>query len=139
MKISARNTFAGTVKKITKGAVNAEVDLTLKGGAEVVAIITNTSVETLGLKVGSPAYAIIKASSVMISTGSLKLSARNSLAGKVSVINDGAVNSEVHVKLNTGEEVVSIITKESVKSLGLTVGGDATAVIKASNVLIGVE
>jgi molybdopterin-binding protein len=67
MKISARNVLKGKVKKIVRGAVNSEVTLDLPGGYEVVSIITNSSVEKLGLKEGKEAYAVIKASSVMIS------------------------------------------------------------------------
>jgi molybdopterin-binding protein len=66
MQISARNMLKGKVEKIIRGAVNAEVTLTLPNGLEIVSIITNGSVERLGLKVGQEAYAVIKASSVMI-------------------------------------------------------------------------
>ena len=66
MKLSARNVLKGTVKKVTKGAVNSEVLLELPGGIQVVSIITNASVETLGLAAGKQAYAVIKASSVMV-------------------------------------------------------------------------
>ena len=69
MKISARNVLAGTVKNVTIGAVNAEVVLALEGGDTVVAIITNHSVDSLGLKEGGAAYAIIKASEVMSNLG----------------------------------------------------------------------
>ncbi len=66
MKLSARNILKGTVKKVTKGAVNSEVILELPGGVQVVSIITNGSVDNLGLKEGKQAYAVIKASSVMV-------------------------------------------------------------------------
>ncbi len=66
MKISARNILKGKIVKITPGVVNAEVTIELPGGARLVSIITNTSVETLGLSVGKEAYAIIKASNVMV-------------------------------------------------------------------------
>jgi molybdopterin-binding protein len=66
MKISARNTLPGTVRKIELGAVNAEVTLELAPNLTVVSIITNDAVEGLKLKVGDRAYAVIKASSVMI-------------------------------------------------------------------------
>ncbi|MGA3172812.1 MAG: TOBE domain-containing protein [Syntrophorhabdales bacterium] len=66
MKVSARNALPGTVASIRKGVVNSEVILTLKGGIPVVAIITNAAVDNLGLKEGMAAYAIIKASSVMV-------------------------------------------------------------------------
>lgn len=66
MKISARNILKGKVVKLIRGAVNAEVIIELPGGTRLVSIITNTSVENLGLAEGKEAYAIIKASNVMI-------------------------------------------------------------------------
>ena len=66
MKLSARNVLKGTVESVVHGAVNSEVTLTLPGGVKVVSIITKTSAESLGLKKGKEAYAVIKASSVMI-------------------------------------------------------------------------
>ena len=140
MKISARNVLAGTVRNVTKGAVNAEVVLALEGGDTVVAIITNHSVDSLGLKEGSPAYAVIKASEVMVGKGveSARLSARNVLAGEVARLEQGAVNSEVEIRLAGGTAVVASITKASVKALDLQHGDKVSAIIKASNVLVGV-
>jgi molybdopterin-binding protein len=66
MKISARNNFQGKVKQVVRGAVNSEVVLEIADGVEIVAVITNASVERLGLKEGRQAYAVIKASSVMV-------------------------------------------------------------------------
>ena len=69
----------------------------------------------------------------------MKISARNMLRGKVKQINSGAVNSEVVIETPAGETIVSIITKASVKSLGLKKGMDVYAVIKASNVMVAVD
>jgi molybdate transport system regulatory protein len=66
MRISARNTLRGTVRRIDEGAVNAEVTLELAPDLTVVSIITMDAVKSLKLKVGDRAYAVIKASSVMI-------------------------------------------------------------------------
>jgi molybdate transport system regulatory protein len=66
MKISAKNQLKGKIISIHKGAVNAEVGLELAPGVIVTSIITNSSAEHLGLKEGVTAYAVIKASSVMI-------------------------------------------------------------------------
>jgi molybdopterin-binding protein len=66
MKLSARNVVKGTVKSVTHGAVNSEVVLQLPGGTELVSIITKHSAEDLKLAPGSGAYAVIKASNVMI-------------------------------------------------------------------------
>jgi len=68
MKISARNTLKGTVKKVEHGAVNSEVTVELPGGIEVVSIITKDSAERLSLAEGGEVYAVIKASDVMIAT-----------------------------------------------------------------------
>ncbi len=66
MKLSARNILKGKVVKIVRGAVNDEVTIQLPGGEQIVSIITDGSVASLGLKEGKEAYAIIKASSVMV-------------------------------------------------------------------------
>ncbi len=66
MKLSARNLLKGKITKITLGAVNAEVEMELEGGQVIVSIITINSVKRLDLKVGKEAYAMIKASSVML-------------------------------------------------------------------------
>jgi molybdopterin-binding protein len=66
MKISARNVIKGTVKAIHEGAVNTEVILEVAPGVEMTSIITKSSCENLGLAVGKEAYAVIKASNVML-------------------------------------------------------------------------
>jgi len=69
----------------------------------------------------------------------MKLSARNILKGKVVTIKPGAINTEIILGLPGGAQIVSVITKESAENLGLAVGKPAYAVIKASNVMIGVD
>jgi molybdopterin-binding protein len=66
MKLSARNILSGTVIAITKGATTAHVKIEVDSGAVITASITNDSVDALRLEVGKPAYAIIKASNVMV-------------------------------------------------------------------------
>ena len=66
MKLSARNILKGKVKKITEGMVNSEVVIELPGGQEIVAIVTKTSEQGLGLAVGKEAYAIVKATNVIV-------------------------------------------------------------------------
>lgn len=69
----------------------------------------------------------------------MKLSARNVLKGRVVAITPGAVNVEVVIEIAPGVQVVSIITKSSAESLGLAVGKEAYAVVKASSVMVGVD
>jgi molybdopterin-binding protein len=66
MKISARNRLKGTITEITKGATTAHVRIDIGNGAIVTASITNEAVDELELKVGGSAYAVVKASDVMV-------------------------------------------------------------------------
>ena len=66
MKLSARNRLKGTIAEVEKGAVNATVKIDVGGGTIVTAMITNNSVEELGLAPGKTAYAVVKASDVMV-------------------------------------------------------------------------
>ena len=69
----------------------------------------------------------------------MKLSARNQLKGTVVEIQDGAVNGIVKIDLGNGNVLSAVITMASIRELGLKVGGTAYAVVKASNVMVGVE
>lgn len=69
----------------------------------------------------------------------MKVSARNLIPGTIKEITVGAVNSEVIIEVSPGIEVVSIITKRSVESMGLKVGSKVKAMVKASNVMIVTE
>ena len=68
MKVSARNSLKGTIKKVTVGSVNTEISIEISPGVEITSIITKTSAENLELKEGSTAYAVIKASDVILAT-----------------------------------------------------------------------
>lgn len=69
----------------------------------------------------------------------MKLSARNTLKGTIKQVTPGAVDTEVTLELSPGVELVSIITKKSAENLGLKPGKVAYAIIKAPNVMIGVD
>ena len=69
----------------------------------------------------------------------MKISARNSLKGKVKEIKKGAVNNEVVIELAGGECITSIITDTACSSLNLSVDAEVYAVIKASNVMVAVD
>ncbi|MDD1136627.1 TOBE domain-containing protein [Pseudomonas sp. TNT2022 ID233] len=140
MKVSARNVFKGQVSQVQEGSVNAEVVLTLPGGETLVAVVTLASLKSLGIAVGKEAVALVKAPWVMLMTESsdIRLSARNCLQGKVLSVTDGAVNAEVVIELAGGSKVYSIVTRDAVNELGLATGVSATAVIKASHIILGV-
>jgi molybdate transport system regulatory protein len=139
MKTSARNQFLGTVVGVKEGAVNADVVLDIGGNERIHAVITNESLEHLALEVGKEAYALFKAPWVIL-TGedNFKTSARNKLAGKVTQIHRGTINSEVNVELAGGKIVSAVLTNESLDSLDLKIGVPVCALIKASHVILAV-
>ena len=140
MKTSARNQFNGTVTAVRSGAVNDEVELTLPGGARIVAVVTRESTASLGLRTNMAAFALIKASSILVATDleGAKLSARNQLRGKVASVTPGAVSSEVVIAIEGGGSIAAIVTQASAKELRLAPGVQATALFKASSVILGV-
>ncbi|MGN6665886.1 MAG: TOBE domain-containing protein [Trinickia sp.] len=152
MKTSARNQLYGTVSTVVRGSVNDEIALALPGGQTIVAVITHESTQTLGLVVGAPAFALVKASWVMLvaddaDTGQpLRLSARNQLRGSITRVTRGAVNTEVSLALDGATGVppdanstvlAAVVTNESADALALAEGKRATAVFKASSVILG--
>lgn len=140
MNVSARNAFSGKITALTDGAVNAEVEIGLSGGDRIVAIVTAGSVKSLGLAVGKDAVAYVKAPWVMLLAGpqNVRFSARNQLSGTVTSMQKGAVNTEVGIQLPGGATVYAVVTNEAVMELGLKAGVAATALIKASHVILGV-
>ena len=145
MKISARNQLFGRVTRVLDGAVNSEVELELaRHGAappqHVCAIVPRDSVSELGLAPGVEAFALIKASSVMLASDleGVRLSARNQLQGRVMRVQPGAVNAEVVVELPNGVALAAMVTQASADALHVEVGQSVTALFKASSVIIGV-
>ena len=113
---------------------------TFIGGLHIVATVTRESRTDPGLEVGAKAFALVKASSIMLMTDGddVRLSARNQLAGTVSRVVRGAINTEVVLELPGGGSVAAVITNESAKALEIADGSAATAVFKASSVIVGV-
>jgi molybdate transport system regulatory protein len=140
MQTSARNALRGVITRITDGAVNAEVTLGVATRVEITAIVTRESVATLGLAVGKPVIALIKSSFIVLAKGEgLVTSARNQIAGVVVSREDGAVSSEITLRISEGKTLTATITRESAEAMGLAEGEELTALIKAPHVILAVE
>lgn len=141
MKISARNQLAGTVSAVTEGAVNGIVTIAL-GDDAIKANITMEAIKQLGLAEGAQAVAIVKASNVMFAAGSERIaniSARNQLVGTVTSVKKGAVNGHVALELANGGKITGSVTNEAIDALDLEVGKPAVAIVKSTDVIVGVE
>lgn len=141
MQTSARNHFSGYMTHIRRGLANDEVELTLAGGERLVTAIDGGRALAMRLEAGREAIAFVKASSVILTTentSGFMLSARNLLAGAIRELHPGLVNTEVVIALKGEDTLVAIVTNESAKELGLTVGTAVNAIFKASDVILGV-
>ncbi len=139
MKLSARNQFAGTVTAVKEGAVNGIVSIDVNGST-VSSTISMSAIHELGLEPGKKAYAVVKATEVMVGRGEhLPLSARNQFPGKVISVEKGAVNSIVRISALGGNTISATISNAAVEDLGLKDGEDVLAVIKATSVMVGID
>jgi molybdate transport system regulatory protein len=136
MKTSARNEIKGTITEIKKGQINSEVVLSVGGDSVLKSVITNDSVEDMGLAVGESVYAIIKASFVMVAKDKpTNISIRNIIETKVTEVKKGIVNGEL--KLAMGDQTLTaVITEDSVEDLGFNVGDSVYVLIKANFIIL---
>ncbi len=120
-KTSARNAFFGKIETILKGDVQAWVEIATPGGYRIRTVITDHSLERLGLKRGSLVVAEVKAPWVTVhrSANDPECSADNVLAGTVERIARGKVTSEIVTRIADGTEICSIVTAQSLKQLNL--------------------
>lgn len=140
MKVSARNVFRGTVHALHPGRVNAEVQVELAAGGRLAAVVTTQACRELGLAPGRPVVALVKASGVMLmaGTGNAGLPGCSGLPGRVKSVRAGAVHAEVVLALAGGAELTAVVTADAVRELALGPGAAATALVPASQVVLGV-
>lgn len=143
MQLSARNQLLVKIKEIKKGAVNAEISAVLSSGECLKSVITNTSLENLALKIGDEICFIFKAPSVILGKFSnddkiTKIGVENQLKGVVKHATIGAVNAEIIIEIKGHQNITAIITKESANALKIGVGDEVFAIIKASEIIVGV-
>jgi len=139
MKVSARNLWSGQVIQLSRGAINTLVELQLKGRDRLSALITNESVETLGLAKGAEVIAMVKAPAVIIvkDLGGARISSCNILKGRICRITEGEVNSEVSLELPGGSTISATLSTSSKQSLDLKDGDEAWALFQESSVILG--
>lgn len=141
MQTSARNCFSGKVVGIKKGPILAELEIAVGQQTSLVSHISFSTFSEMGLSVGSPVQALVKASQVVLftETPGLRLSTRNRFCGSISALHPGAVNTEVIVRIESDLSVVAIVTNESATDLRLQVGNRICAAFPPSSVLLAAD
>ncbi|QKF91514.1 TOBE domain-containing protein [Campylobacter sp. CCUG 57310] len=139
MSLSARNQLSCEIIEIKTGAVSSEVVAKLSNDEILRAVITVESEKSLNLQVGKKVVFIFKAPSVMLAKDeNLNISAANQLKGKVIEAKIGSVSAEIVLEINDHQTITAIITKDSAMEMKIGVGDELTAVIKSSQIIIGV-
>ncbi len=137
VRTSARNQFVGRVSRLNESKLSVEVIVELDAQTRIAAGVTRDSARALGLALGSPVLALVKAASVLLGVGDgVVTSARNHLSGTVSRVVSGPISAQVTLAVAAGRSVTAGITRESLDRLGLAKGKPASALFKASSVIL---
>jgi len=140
-KTSARNSFFGKIREIQRGDIQARVTMTTIGGHTITTVITNYSLDMLGLKEGRLITAEIKAPWVILQKGVEEpaCSAENRQNGVIARITSGSVNTEYAVRITDGTELSAVISTESSRRLALKTGDPVWAFFNCFAVVLRVD
>jgi len=140
-KTSARNAFFGKVAAIRRGDIQARVELATLTGRTITTIITNDSLERLGLKKGKLITAEVKAPWIILEkqAGEPSCSAENRIEGRVARVTPGGINTEVVVRADDGTVVCALVTTEAGRRLSLQEGDAVWAVFNGFAVVLHVD
>lgn len=133
---SARNQIPSIISDIKFNSINAEIVMSISGGASIVSTITSKSVKNMGLKIGDDIYAIIKSSDISIVNEPPHSNENlNILEGTIKLIELSDNSVEVSFEINEFITLTAILNKDNIDSL--KIGSKAYAVINANNIIIG--
>ncbi|MEU0336982.1 TOBE domain-containing protein [Streptomyces sp. NPDC006193] len=139
MTLSIRNQLPGTVTEVRPGEVMALVTVRLDDGPHLTAAITREAAEQLALGPGTPVRALVKSTEVSLATRRVEgLSIRNQLPGTITRLTSGEAMASVRIGV-AGGEITAVITQDAVGDLGLFVGSDVIALIKATEVSLATD
>lgn len=141
LRTSARNMLHGIVSAIVHGPINAEIGLLVNDHIVIDALVSNASVDALGLRPGGRAVALIKSSLITLveDVPGLKLSARNLIGGTVVSVLEGPVESEVVLDIGGSAQIAALVTTHSLREMKLEKGRTIIAAFKASHIILAVE
>ncbi|AWI29656.1 TOBE domain-containing protein [Streptomyces tirandamycinicus] len=135
MSLSIRNQLPGTVMAVSAGPAMAAVKIRLDSGDEITSTVTADAVTELGIFPGGAVSALVKASEVALAASRVEgLSIRNQLPGTVTSVTPGAAMATVRLRLDGGQNLTAVITKEALEELGLAAGSPAVALVKATEI-----
>jgi molybdate transport system regulatory protein len=141
LKLSVRNAFFCEVTKITRAPVNVEVKLEVSPRLMITTVVTNASVNELGLAPGRCCVAMVNASSILLAQNgaAARISARNKIRGTVIHRTDDGSDSEVAVDIGGGKTITAVVTREGADETGASIGAQVVAIFKSSHVILAAD
>lgn len=136
MKSSSKNLISGDIKEINQGEYNTKVEVKVSEDLSLYSIIPTSSFLDMKLKLDEKVFALIQESSIMIALNNPEgISARNIIKSTISALKTDAVSTEI--KLSIGKNTLtSAISNDSHEQLGLKIGQEVYAIIKATDIVI---
>ncbi len=138
MKSSSRNMICGYIKEFKEAEYNTKVEVCISDDISLFAIIPTATFLDMKLQKETKVFALVQESSIMLATRKPQgISARNILKSTISALKTDAVSTEV--KLSIGKNTLtSAITNDSLESLGLKIGQEIYAIIKATDIIVSI-
>ena len=137
LRISARNMFRAEVSQVRKAPVDVEVTLKVSDRHAIVATITNSAADDLGLAIGSKALVLIKAPFIRFAKADqAPPTARNWFAGVVSYRADSEPNSEIHLDIGRGKTLIGVVPRQAAEELDIKEGHEIAATFDANHVIL---
>jgi molybdate transport system regulatory protein len=140
-KTSARNSFFGKIKKIQRGDIQTRVEIVTLSGHFVTTVITNDSLERLGLHKGRLITAEVKAPWIILQKGDEEpeCSAENRFNGVIERKTQGEINTEYSIRIPDGTELCAIASTKQTQCPGFLVGDRVWAIFNSSSVVLRVD
>ncbi len=140
-KTSARNSFFGKVKTIQRGDIQTRVEIITLSGHSVTTVITNNSLERLGLHEGRLITAEVKAPWIILQKGDKapECSAENQFDGVIERKTQGEINSEYSILISGGVELCALVSTKQTQHLGFQVGDRVLALFNSYSVVLRVD
>jgi molybdate transport system regulatory protein len=140
MRLSIRNQLDGTILSVSRGEAMAAVKARLSSGQDLTAAITRESADELQLIAGLPVTMLVKATDVALATGAVgDMSIRNQIPGRITSLTGGAAMTTLKVAVDGGGALTAVVTNDAVNDLDLSEGDEVVALVKATEVSVGVN
>lgn len=138
-KTSARNSFFGKIRTIQRGDIQTRVEIITLSGHSVTTVITNDSLENLGLHEGRLITAEVKAPWIILQKGEPQCSAENRFEGVIERKTQGEINTEYSILIPGGIELCAIVSTRQTQRLGFKVGDRVWAIFNSYSVVLRVD